>query len=180
MRLLALLGYYGLAWFLPGAPVPGSRASIALRRLLVRAFVDRCEPDASINAKVYLGRGTGIRLGQGSSLGKGSVLNPGVSIGQRTLIGPECMFITLNHLFDDTTRAIADQGSGPVQEISIGDDVWMGARVIVLPGVTVGNGAVVGAGSVVTKSVDPMTVVAGNPARAIRVRGGSMTVSDAS
>ena len=60
--------------------------------------------------------------------------------------------------------------SGPEsgQPIVIGEDCWFGGQVIVLPGVTIGNGVVVGAGSVVTKSVPDMVVVAGNPARIIK------------
>lgn len=58
----------------------------------------------------------------------------------------------------------------PVERVSIGNDVWIGRSAIVLPGVQIGNGAVVGAGSVVTRSVAPYAIVAGNPARLIRYR----------
>jgi acetyltransferase-like isoleucine patch superfamily enzyme len=56
------------------------------------------------------------------------------------------------------------------KDVCVGDFVWIGSNVIVLPGVTIGEGAIVGAGSVVTKSVPAMTIVAGNPARSIRMR----------
>jgi chloramphenicol O-acetyltransferase type B len=54
--------------------------------------------------------------------------------------------------------------------VTIGNDVWIGARVIVLPGVQIGDQAIVGAGAVVTKDVEPLAIVAGNPARVIRLR----------
>jgi len=57
------------------------------------------------------------------------------------------------------------------QPVTIGDHVWIGTRALILPGVTIGDGAVVGAGSVVTKDVLPNGVVAGNPARLLRILG---------
>lgn len=64
----------------------------------------------------------------------------------------------------------------PVERASIGHDVWIGRSAIVLPGVTIGDGAVVGAGAVVTKDVPPYAIVAGNPARLIRYRFDEATV----
>ena len=63
-----------------------------------------------------------------------------------------------------------DQGFSKTRPITIGDDVWIGSRVIILGGVNVGNGAVIGAGSVVTHDVPPYSVVGGNPARIIKSR----------
>jgi maltose O-acetyltransferase len=60
------------------------------------------------------------------------------------------------------------QSAGATDVVTIEDNVWIGSRVIILKGVTLGAGCVVGAGSVVTRSVPPRTVVAGNPARSIR------------
>lgn len=60
------------------------------------------------------------------------------------------------------------QGPEYGKEIHVGEDCWIGGNVVILPGVSIGRGSVVGAGSVVTKSVDEFTVVAGNPARVIR------------
>lgn len=171
-RTLALAVYYGFAWFLPGAPVPGFRASYAIRRPLVRGFVDECGIGVEVKAKAYFGRGTGIRLGDRCRVGKNCVLNPNVWIGDDVLIGPDVMFITLEHVFDDRDVPIRDQGyRAPKGPIVIGDDTWIGARVIVLPGVRIGRGVVVGAGSVVTKDVPDWAVVAGVPAKPIGVRG---------
>ena len=59
-------------------------------------------------------------------------------------------------------------GDGPAHAVHIGDNVWLGFDVVILPGVTIGEGAVVGARSVVDSDIEPFTVVAGNPARAVR------------
>mgnify|MGYP000091352893 CR=1 FL=1 len=73
--------------------------------------------------------------------------------------------------FENPEKLIRRQGALPVNPVEIGDDVWIGTRVIVLPGVKLGAGCVIGAGSVVTRDIPPLAVAAGNPARVIRQRG---------
>lgn len=80
------------------------------------------------------------------------------------------MLYTTNHGMADTKIPMWRQASSPIQPIIIEDDVWLGARVIILPGVRVGTGSVIGAGSVVTRDVVPYSIAAGNPARVIRSR----------
>ena len=92
-----------------------------------------------------------------------------IEIGEDTQVGFESMVVTSSHRFDDTTLPIKAQGMSDAP-VKIGSDVWLGARVIVLPGVTIGDHAVVGAASVVTGNVPEWAVVAGNPARLIRYR----------
>lgn len=91
-----------------------------------------------------------------------------VSIGSNVLIAPGC-FITDHSHAHRAGAAIASQGceNAPVL---IGDDVWLGAHSIVLPGVSIGYGAIIGANSVVTGDVASMTIVAGSPARVVGAR----------
>lgn len=88
-----------------------------------------------------------------------------VTIGERCLIGPHCMIIdSAFHDIDPDRRLDA-----PVADpITIGDNVWLGARVVVLPGVTIGHDAVIGIGSIVTSDVPPRSLAVGVPARVIR------------
>lgn len=90
-----------------------------------------------------------------------------ITVGARTLIGPNCNFYSGTHPLDPHIRN-GTRGPETGQPINIGEDCWLGGNVIVLPGVTIGKGSTVGAGSVVTKDVEPYTCVAGNPARFIR------------
>jgi len=93
----------------------------------------------------------------------------GVTIGDRTLIGYRSQILSSNHRIPEKCGRIF--GSGHIhKKVKIGNDVWIGANAIVLPGVTIGEGAVVAAGSVVTKDIEPYTIVAGNPARLIKNR----------
>ncbi|GAA6007410.1 sugar O-acetyltransferase [Rhodotorula paludigena] len=90
-----------------------------------------------------------------------------VTIGSRVLFGPNVSLFSGTHPLDP---AIRNGTRGPEMggRITIGDDCWFGGSVCVLPGVTIGRGVTVGAGSVVTKNVPPFVVVAGNPARILR------------
>jgi acetyltransferase-like isoleucine patch superfamily enzyme len=90
-----------------------------------------------------------------------------VTIGARVLIGPNVSIFTASHPLDPAERNGVD-GPECGKDIQIGDDCWIGGNVTILPGVVIGRGCTIGAASVVTKSVAPFTLVAGNPARFIK------------
>lgn len=92
-----------------------------------------------------------------------------VKIGSRVLIGYRTQIISANHDIPPKPLRIFDSKAvaGP---ISIADDVWIGGNCMIMPGVTIGEGAVVAGGSVVTKNVEPYSIVGGSPARLIRYR----------
>lgn len=109
--------------------------------------------------------GDNVFLGRGVYLGAHDL----VEIGSNSMIGAYSYIISANHAFSSCHELIRDQGfiGAP---ISVEADVWIGTHVIILPGVHVGKGSVIGAGSVVTKSIPPMEVWAGNPAKFVRSR----------
>jgi acetyltransferase-like isoleucine patch superfamily enzyme len=88
----------------------------------------------------------------------------GLTIGDDVLIGHNVVIATLNHAFSPEHR-----GDLEPQPVRIGNQVWVGANATILPGVTIGDGAIVAAGAVVTKDVAPRTVVGGVPAKVIKV-----------
>ncbi|KAL3159384.1 hypothetical protein ABBQ38_009815 [Trebouxia sp. C0009 RCD-2024] len=90
-----------------------------------------------------------------------------ITIGDRVLFGPNVHLYTPTHPLDPAERN-GLQGPEMTKPITIGNDVWVAGGAIILPGVTVGDGCTIGAGSVVTRDVEPYTVVAGNPAKVIR------------
>ncbi len=131
-----------------------------------------------------LGPGTAIQLGcrflngRRIFLGERNVVNPGclldgrhysVRIGNDVSIGPEATVLTLGH--DPQSPHFADRGG----DVTIGNHAWIAYRAIILPGVSIGEGAVVAAGAVVTRDVEPFTIVAGSPARKVGERNRNLT-----
>ncbi len=92
-----------------------------------------------------------------------------IIIGDDVLIGPNVVLRAADHVFASVDAPIRCQGHRPGR-IVIGDDVWLAANVVITSDVTIGSGCVVGAGSIVTRDLPPMTVCVGNPARPIRFR----------
>jgi acetyltransferase-like isoleucine patch superfamily enzyme len=125
------------------------------------------------NSNTLTARGGKILLGDNFNTNDGVILNADIggklTFGENCLVGPGCIFRTANHMFQNPHIPIRDQGH-EVLDISIGNDVWFGAKVVVLPGVSIGNGCVVGASAVVTKSFDDFTILAGVPASPIGSR----------
>lgn len=93
-----------------------------------------------------------------------------IKIGHYAMFGPEVKLITLKREYRDHKKPIYFQSHKNEQFITIEDDAWIGSRAIIMPNVTVGRGAIVAAGAVVTKDVAPFTIVAGVPAKPIGER----------
>ena len=121
-----------------------------------------------------------ITIGEDCLIGEYSVIRGqgGVTLGDRVYTSPFTQIIAVNHVFDDPTASFIDQGI-TAEGITVGDDVWLGANVVVTDGVCIGNGAVVAAGAVVTRDVPAHTVVAGVPAKVIReIDGKQLNVAE--
>lgn len=101
-----------------------------------------------------------------------------VTIGRYVLIGPHVYIGTGNHGYTNHALPIQRQ-KNLGGKIRIGDDVWIGAKAVILPGVTIGRGAIVGAGAVVTKDVPPFAIVGGVPAKVIKYRFNKETIKKA-
>jgi maltose O-acetyltransferase len=97
------------------------------------------------------------------------MIQSGVVLGDDVIMGPDVKIFSRNHRFDDPGQAVASQGKQQ-RSVVIGDDVWIGANVVVLPGVTVGDHAILAAGAIVTRDVPAWAIVGGNPARFIKDR----------
>lgn len=141
-----------------------------LRSLAFRVVMRRMGKGVYIDARVYFKFPWLIEIGDYVSINRGTEFYPSaakkslIRLGSNIRIGPHARFYGAGHdLADDDFR---DTGA----EIVVGDNSWIGGSAIILAGVTIGAGAVVAAGSVVTRDVPAKAVVAGSPARVVRMR----------
>ena len=139
-------------------------------------------PGVRMSPNVSLRNGERIKIGAYSHIGGHCSLWAGDSVGRITLgrhalLGPE-VFITASNYQTELGTPVMDQPKLE-RDVVIGDDVWLGARVMVLPGVEICDGCIVGASSVVTRSIPAGSIAVGNPARVVGRRGDSKAESAA-
>ena len=144
------------------------KSGVFLRNFSARHFLKKSGRHVSIGYGSRIHRNT--ELGENSGIGRNCEIMNGVTIGDNVMIGPEVYMCTETHNFSDTSVPMCKQGYKERKPIVIEDDVWIGAKAIILPGVTVGTGSVIGAGTVVPRSIPPYSVVVGNPARVVKSR----------
>jgi acetyltransferase-like isoleucine patch superfamily enzyme len=137
------------------------------RRLYLRAWLGTFGESSSVQMGCRFLNGRKVRLGKRNVINFGCLFdgrNHQIRTGDDVSVGPEAAILTLSH--DPQSPDFADRGG----DVMIGDRVWIAYRAIILPGVTIGEGAVVAAGAVVASDVEPFTIVAGVPARKIGER----------
>jgi maltose O-acetyltransferase len=161
--------YYGFARHLPASAYPGGVVWRRIRRWASRPLFLSCGRNVNIEHGAVFSR-HGVSIGSNSGIGINAFVGDGTSIGSNVMMGPEVLIYTCNHNTSCGDIPMIQQGYTPVAPVTVEDDVWIGARVIILPGVTIGSGSVLGAGSVIARNVPPGAVVVGNPARIVRNR----------
>ena len=106
-----------------------------------------------------------MSIGDNSGIGINCEINGPVTIGRDVMMAPKVVIYTSGHKYDRLDIPMVGQGSTEKQPVTIGDDVWIGIRAIITPGVHIGNGCIIGAGAVVTKDAPPYSIVVGVPAK---------------
>lgn len=141
-----------------------------VRYFLVKRIFKKCGINVNVEHGAYFQNGFNIEIGDNSGIGVNAQIPNNLIIGSNVLMGPEILIIPSSHKFENKGQLIKDQGYEDPKQVIIEDDVWIGARAIVIGGIHIKKGAVIGAGSVVTKDVEPYSIVAGVPAREIKRR----------
>jgi len=131
-----------------------------------------------VGKKVFIGKGAWLSLGAGGKLkiGDNTHINDGfvvacnlsVEIGNSVLIADRVFIGDSDHGYEEIGRPIMEQKMSEAEAVKVEDDSWIGINVCILKGVTIGKHSVIGAGAVVTESVAPYSVVAGNPAKVLK------------
>lgn len=171
MKSLLLLLYYGFLQYIPMQPMPGYKIGYILRRWVIKRILgDRCGTNVIVKNKCYFGNGSRLKNGDRSQLVQNARLNGSISIGDDCVMGPDVVMMATSHEFSDLNKPINQQGERKERPIVIGNDVWIETRVIVLPGVNIGDLCNVAAGAVVTKSFPPRSIIGGVPAKLIGTR----------
>lgn len=144
--------------------------AVTLRRVYGHFFASsgknlRVFDGATIKYPSELSAGDNLSIGQGCFV----VCKGGLHIGSNVMIGAGAKIVTTFHNYSSVDRPMFEQGMGEAP-IHISDDVWLGFNAVVLPGVRIGRGAILAAGTVVTKDVPEMAIVGGVPGKVIRIR----------
>lgn len=135
--------------------------------MILHQLLGKIKGNIVITAPFYCDYGINISVGENFYTNHNVTILDGakVSFGDNVFIAPDCVFSTAGHPLDTEQR---NQGLEIALPITVGNNVWIGTHVSVLPGVTIGNDVVIGAGSVVNRDIPDGVVAAGNPCRVIR------------
>lgn len=137
------------------------------RAELIKKIFGKIEEPFTVHSPFHCDFGKHIRAGKNLVANYNlTILDEAiVTIGDNVFIGPNCGIYTINHALLPDQR---NEGVMQARPVTIGDNVWIAANVVICPGVSIGEGAVIGAGSVVTRDIPPYTLAAGNPCRPLR------------
>ncbi len=167
IRKISYLIYRLFFRFTPNSFRPYALFFPWIRRFFAESFLTKC--GRNVNIEYGCDFSLDIELGDYSSLGDRCIVQSGCVIGNNVMMGPDVKIYTRGHEFSDCSVPMRLQGNF-FFPVVIGDDVWIGANVVILPNVSIGNHVIIGAGAIVTQSVPDFAVVGGNPARVLKFR----------
>ncbi len=171
IKLVSYILYRFFAFYLPSSSTPYIGFLFKkIRYFLCKNLFLHCGKNVNIEHGAKFGRGSKISIGDNSGIGVNCIVPSDIKIGCNVMMGPECLIYSANHRFDSIYVPMIQQGHYPRQSVILGDDIWIGGRVIILPGKVIGNGVIIGAGSVVTKDCLNYGIYGGNPSRLIKFR----------
>jgi maltose O-acetyltransferase len=168
MRKIKLLLYYLFFSKLPNSWWPGGRFFNKMRVACVRSILPTGK-NIKIQRSVYIGSGNNIVIGNNCQINELARLD-NVVIGNNVMIARESIILGKMHESNDVNVPMNEQGVKDVRQTIIEDDVWLGLRVVVMPGVTISKGTIIAAGAVVTKDTEPFSIYGGVPAKLIKRR----------
>lgn len=173
MRYIFLIIYYLFLRYLPATNGSTSNLTLLIRKCRSSVgplLFDKCGCNINIEKGCDFGRGNGIIIGNNSGIGIRCQIRGPLEIGNDVMMGPDVIILTHTHNCDRTDIPMNIQGSPQPKKVIIGNDVWIGTRVIIMPGIKIGNGVIIGAGAVVTKDVPDYAIVGGIPAKILKYR----------
>ena len=173
LHFTCLIIYYGFLRYLPQY-FPNGHECRKIRTCICRHIFRKCGENVNVKRGSFFGSGKNIEIGNNSDIGLNAHI-AGIDrggeliIGDNVIMAPDVTILTLIHNYGNPNIPIRLQGSH-ASRVILEDDVWIGYRAVIMPGVRIGKGAIVGACSLVTKDVPPNIVVGGVPAKIIKHR----------
>ena len=158
-----MLYNFGPRW-LPNSDPFIFRWTKTIRYVVAKGIIKKCGRNVNIQNRARFGHN--LVIGDNSGLGENSRIGGNTIIGKNVMMAPDVIVCTENHRYIGT-----GYDGFEAKQVVIKDNVWIGYRVIILPGVSIGKNAIIGAGAVVTRDVPPNAIVGGVPARVIKMRG---------
>ena len=159
---------YLVAQLLPPTQGAISLGQRSLRRAAAKMILARCGKNVTIEKSARFD--SIVELGNNSGIGERCIITNKVIIGDNVMMAREVLINPGNHVTTDTEIPMCQQGFEPKKPVIIEDDVWLGSRCMIMPGITIHKGSVVAAEAVVTRDVPEYAIVGGVPARVIRYR----------
>lgn len=154
-----------------------------LRMKFYKLFFKSIGSDTTIERDCKFAYPKTIEIGRRVFINTGNIFlnspKDGIKIGNFVNIAPQCIFLTSNYDYTDWTKPMNYSSKTIYKPIEIGDDVWIGAGSVILPGVKICRGAIIGAGAVVTREIPEYAIVGGSPAKLIKFRFDKETIKKA-
>ncbi|MBQ9848803.1 MAG: CatB-related O-acetyltransferase [Clostridia bacterium] len=144
------------------------RFSKKMRAFFAKGFIKSCGKNVNIEHGAVIS--SKLSIGDNSGIGVDCVCGGELIVGNDVMMAPECVIFARNHEFSSLEIPMRLQGYREAEPCVIGNDVWIGRRVMIMPGVKIGNGVVIAAGAVVTKDVPDYAIVGGVPAKVLKTR----------
>jgi len=169
MKKLLIVIYYVFFFHLPNSRY--LKITSKLRVWYLSKILGVMEPDRNsrVQNNVYIGDGCSVKIGRECQINE-NVFIQGANIGNFVMIAPNVSILNSTHKYDRTDIPMCRQGEERKINPIIGDDVWIGRNAVIMPGVRIGDGAIIASGAIVTKDVETFSVVGGVPAKLIRKR----------
>ncbi len=155
---------------LPRSCSPINIGQKGIRAFCVKRFVNYMGKHVNIERHAEIG--PRVSIDDYAGIGLNARIADEVTIGKYVMMGPDCIIYTDNHEHSDLDTPMMFQGKTKKSPVVIKDDVWIGSRVTIMPGVVIGKGAIIGASAVVTKDVPDYAIVGGVPAKVLKYRTG--------
>ena len=167
MRYLWYFLYIAAFRYTPERYRPYALFFPAIRKFLVRRFATHAAQN--IVVKSWADISPNIQIGSRSEIGTRCLIQANVRIGKDVMMGPDVKIYSRNHGHDRIDIPMIDQGQIE-KAVVIGDDVWLGANCLIMPGVRIGNHCIIAAGAVVTKDTPDYAIMGGAPAKVVKMR----------